>query len=136
MRDAAMERSELRGWLRRAIRFGLLAKLPPEFDPFGDGATLPTADYAELLLASLRDPNRRPIAEIVAEVRSFRGWVEAQLRATRRTLMAEARIERIDLDRLAPPRRTEPPSEKPPQPPPHLRERKEPNPLWDRWLDG
>jgi hypothetical protein len=130
-------RAEIRSWLRRAIQFGSLANLPTDDDPDGTGRRPDAVDRARGLLAELTDPaiGRGSVAEVVAEARAFREWVEDRLRASRRRFLNETRPGRINLD-PPPPRRlptASPPTDKPP---PHLRPVKEPNPLWDRWLDG
>ena len=130
------DRVEQRSWLRSALRFGLLDRVPPRYDQ-GDGRGPRTAVFAQSLLNELTDADRgeRSPAHVLEKIRKFRGWVEEQQRLGRRIILGErsASTERASVLAteivLALSRRV--PDDHPPPP-----QRPDEHPMWDRWMDG
>jgi hypothetical protein len=133
-------RHHLRVWLKWVIQSGLIEKLPPMYtpDPDSSRSPQPTDDYARQLLTELRDPDssRRPLKQILAEVRRFQAWIQDRQNNSRRMILAETRPEDARLPvrgRRTPDAR--PPVEKPLRELPRAIPPKS-DPMWDDWLDS
>ena len=136
-RTTNADRAQQRSWLRLALTSSLLDRVPPRYDPGGDHQGPRTVVHARKLLNELMDPDigTRSPADVLADIRAFREWVEARQRLSRRILLSEGSetSERASVLAtgivlgLTRPTRTD----RPPQP-----TRPEEHPMWDRWMDG
>jgi hypothetical protein len=101
--ERELSRGEWASWLKMVARTSLAERLPPTHEPSG---TSP-AEYASELLAELRNVasnfQARPNADVIAEVREFRRWVEDCLKRSRRTILAEASTDPEVIDFARPP---------------------------------
>jgi hypothetical protein len=92
--ERELSRSEWASWLKMVARTSLADRLPPTHEPSG----MSPADYASALLEELRnvasDLQARPSADVIAEVRESRRWVEARLKVSRRTILEEGFTDR------------------------------------------
>ncbi len=89
-RTSKVELLELRNWLKRTLRFGVLDRVPARFGPDSHGDGPPTRAYATKLQAELRNPDggTRSLEDVIADIRAFRDWVEARQQTSRRVIMA------------------------------------------------
>jgi hypothetical protein len=138
--EPGANRHQLRVWLKWAIESGLLDKLPPQYDPDPEGLRdpQPTDGYARWLLADLRAPDsrRRPLNQVLADVRRFWAWVEDRRKLGRRIILAE--LPPSDARSMVPQRRPSAPTQREDRPRPRQSGSTHPesHPLWDEWLDG
>jgi hypothetical protein len=132
-----LTRGQWRVWLHGLIISGALQKIPPGHDLDGSASARPAAEVAEELLAALRDPelSQKALAQLMAEVKQFRNWVESQQKRGRQIILAERETERADplwlelwTTRATDARRREP-TQSPPGPTPRR------HPMWDEILD-
>ncbi len=127
-------RGQLGAWLKMAVRSTLLDRVPPDYEPACPGTGGPTRDHARDLLARFQalDPWTSPPGEVLDEIRTFRTWVEGRLKASRRIILGGASGGDVPVHRLDSAKRPTPRRRNPPDDPPGI----EPDPMWDRWLDG
>jgi hypothetical protein len=136
--ESPPNRHHYRVWIKWAIESGLLDKVPPVCDAEGCGTLQPTLEYARGLLAELRDPDssRRPLKQIIADARQFRGWVEARQKHSMKVILTE--IESGELGARVVRRRasgTTDTDTRPRSPSPRQLNPRQ-NPMWDDWLDS
>jgi hypothetical protein len=137
--ENGLSRGQAQVWLKWVAESGVLDKLPPTYDD--DGPSCDPASYARYLLAALRDPDfiGRPVADVLADVRRFRAWVERRQKQARQIILSE-RLDDAPIDDLLL-RRGPEPSPRPVHSPPRDRARPDSSPprahpLFDEWLDG
>jgi hypothetical protein len=139
--EPRLARGQLRVWLKEAIRSGFLDKLPPRYEAEGMSTSDPpaTEPVARCLLAELQDPGsaRRTLAEIVADVRRFQGWVQARRKHSRQAILAEVESANSDpswLESWATAMTGATEQVRCRTPPRKIRSRSDP--MWDEELDG
>lgn len=91
-------RGQWRVWFRWILQSGLLEKLPARCDLEGHGGGETPGELARRLMAAIQDPelDRRARIKVLAEAQGFRAWVEDQLKANRKFLLAERAAETMD----------------------------------------
>jgi hypothetical protein len=130
-------RHHLRVWIKLALETGVLDKVPRQLmlDDLTEPCDAP--EYARQLLADLKDPqsSRRTLAQILADARRFRQWIEARRKDSVRLILTgrqpgdSSRRENLLKSRSIVHERPRAARE-PSKPEPAL------DPLWDKWVDA